>query len=516
MDRSKHSLISCASLEQPGRWRSIGVTLVLLTAALPAIPLLWHACSTPWIVSGTFIDALINSVIAATSAAVLSFAFGLPLGIMAALYDFPGRKALLAISILPVVVPSLLWAIGWSALASRIGAGDFVSELSGCTLLFSIAIVPLVILVTYAACTVLTGTQVDAVRLSGGEGYVLLYVSGHAFIPAMLAAGLGGVLTLSDPGAGQILGLRTAASEILISFSALYEFAHAGQQCLMLTALVLLFATPLACFAAPRIASGILAQQTRKIRRIRHKTISTAAMVAFIVFELAVIMPLVGLVLPLQESGFNRAFSELGRTAGNTLFYAVGAGVVSLFLGLFLAFFVGRQNHLRTVSLGAVFALFSLPPAMTALGFVYIGANAPAWTDIILRSRLTVCLALGLRFFPIAAVFSMRAWSSTSPSWALAAGIHGVSLKRFLRLVILPSIFPACAAALLLVALFATADVSSVLLVHPPGAASFPLAIFTVMANAPESVVAYLCLIYVIVSAGCIVTALIFGGRNRI
>ena len=50
--------------------------------------------------------------------------------------------------------------------------------------------------------------------------------------------------------------------------------------------------------------------------------------------------------------------------------------------------------------------------------------------------------------------------------------------------------------------LLATADVGTVLLLHPPGHTSLPLAIFTVMANAPEAQVASLCLLYFLAAAG--------------
>jgi len=108
-----------------------------------------------------------------------------------------------------------------------------------------------------------------------------------------------------------------------------------------------------------------------------------------------------------------------------------------------------------------------------------------------------VCVALGLRFFPVAALLSLRAWGTMPSSWALAAGIHGVSLKRYVSRVTLPFLLPTLAVAVLLVALLATAEVGTVLLIHPPGESSFPLAIFTVMANAPSALVASLCLLYV-------------------
>jgi ABC-type Fe3+ transport system permease subunit len=69
--------------------------------------------------------------------------------------------------------------------------------------------------------------------------------------------------------------------------------------------------------------------------------------------------------------------------------------------------------------------------------------------------------------------------------------------------------------AMLLVALLATADVSTVLLLHPPGARSLPLAIFTVMANAPESLVATLCLVYIVGAFGFLVMIWTMAGRDK-
>jgi len=104
---------------------------------------------------------------------------------------------------------------------------------------------------------------------------------------------------------------------------------------------------------------------------------------------------------------------------------------------------------------------------------------------------------MGLRFFPIATIIALRSWGSLSSTWTQAAALHGVPTTKYLARVVVPHMLPALAAALLLIGLLATADVGSVLLLHPPGQSSLPLAIFTVMANAPESLVASLCLVYV-------------------
>jgi ABC-type spermidine/putrescine transport system permease subunit II len=79
----------------------------------------------------------------------------------------------------------------------------------------------------------------------------------------------------------------------------------------------------------------------------------------------------------------------------------------------------------------------------------------------------------------------------------------------------LPLLLPAGAVAALLVALLATADVSTVLLLHPPGESSLPLSIFTVMANAPEALVAALCLVYVVVAAGLLAAMWAVAGKGK-
>ncbi len=124
--------------------------------------------------------------------------------------------------------------------------------------------------------------------------------------------------------------------------------------------------------------------------------------------------------------------------------------------------------------------------------------RAPAALDWLTRGPFTVALVLGLRFVPIATIAMLRAVGSLSPSWRDAARLHGVSGSSFLCRVVLPLLRRALLVSLLLVAVLATADITTVLLVQPPGRASLPVAIFTVMANSPEGLVASLCLLYLV------------------
>jgi iron(III) transport system permease protein len=515
-------MTSCTVLERPGRWRGVAVAALLVLPLLPAVPLLASALGSgeTAVVGRTFGRALTNSAVVAVLVAVISFGVGLPAGVLNALYDYRGRRVLLALAALPLLAPSFLWALSWSSLAARLhpAASGLLAGHGGCTLVFLSGAFALVLFTSSAAAAALSASQVEAARLAGGESAVFRYAWRHAAVPAALAAVLAGVLTLSDPGPGQILGLRTAASEVLTSFAAQYDFDLAARQCAALALVVLVVALPLAWLASPRLAAQMLARQVRGARRSDHGGMSVAvACGMFAVVLVFTLAPVVGLVLPLRRGAdLVRAWGEVGRTWYSTLLYAVGAGTVAAALGLTLAFCAGREERLRRLCLGACLALFALPPTLSALGLVRVAAEAPAWTDPFLRSQLTVCLALGLRFFPVAAVLGLRSWGAMPASLAWAGGVHGVPLWTYLRRVVAPLQRPAVVTALLLVGLLATAEVGTVLLLHPPGRASLPLALFTVMANAPESLVASLCAVYLATATALLAAtwALAGGGRT--
>jgi iron(III) transport system permease protein len=243
-------------------------------------------------------------------------------------------------------------------------------------------------------------------------------------------------------------------------------------------------------------------RQTRPARPTRHAVPSRlTALLMFSLIAAQLILPVLGLILPAFSGGqFERAWNEVLRTFWNTGMYSAGAGATATAFGFVLAFCSARSERLRRVSLAASLAFLSLPPSLAALGVIAISGGAPEWTDPVLRSRFTVSLTLGMRFFPVSALVALRAWSSLPATWALAAGVHGISAWRYLWKVLLPFFAPSLLMSFVIATLLAGGDIVTTLLLHPPGASSLPLSIFTIMANAPESIVASLCLLYVAVA----------------
>ncbi len=497
-------MISCAAFEQPGRWRMVGIALAFLVALAPALALLTmmeaSALAATATFSSAFVGSLARSMRVACAVVGVSVVVGLPTGVFASVYAFPLRRLLLALLALPLLVPSFISAIGLSMLrrAFDLSADSLLSGFAGTVLTFALFGTPLVMFITLASARSISRSQMDAARLAGGERHLFHRIVWEVFPASALTGVLAGVLTLSDPGPGQILGYSGVASEILVSLAAQYDFAAAARQCVSLAGVVLVIGLPVALLLAPRLASGLLARDTTFAPLARGRAVAGLGPVLFTaLLVLTVALPLAGFLQPLFRSfPADRAMREVGRTLGNTFSYAAGASALATMLGVGLAVCAGRSVRLRIISLVGLLLVFALPPALGALGLIQLAGASSAQLDPVLRGPFTVSLALALRFFPVAAVFAMRRLGSTSPSWA-AAAVHGVSLTAFGRKVLVPWLASAALPAALLIALLATADVSSVLLLHPPGKGSLPLAIFTVMANAPEALVGALCLAYV-------------------
>lgn len=425
-----------------------------------------------------FFLALARSLAQAALAGGVSLALGWPAGVAAGVWSFPGRRALILITALPLLLPSFLVAIGLSLLWRGFGG------LGASVWAFACAGVPLVFFATLAATRTVTRGQADAARLAGGEGLLFRLTLRGTRPVAALAAVLAGVLTLADVGPGQIFGWHSAASELLISFAARYDRALATHQALTLALIAAVCAWPVVWRLAPMLTTSLLSRDTAKI--VRHSR--PPASFALAVLALAiVVLPLAGLLRPLLGHTWPlaRAWNEVARTWADTVLYAALAAAFAVTVGFLAAALARRSDQRHRLTVAAALALFALPPILSAL-----------WL-IPLSSRFTVGVALALRCLPVAVLFGLRAFGAIPQSWSDAADVHRVPRAIFALRVTAPWLARWAAPAALLAALIATAEIGVVLMLHPPGHGTLPLAIFTVMANAPEALVAMLCLLYV-------------------
>ena len=457
-----------------------------------------------WIPDVHFISAVTRSLVVMFSVVAISTGVGLPFGTLAGLYEFRGKRLLLGILAIPLLMPSFLWAIGLSQFQILLNISEFthMTGAIGSIFVFSSLVIPLTIYASMLGVKSLSSSQIDALVMVGPAHWCFFQVLKRAVPITILISLLAGVITLSDPGPGLILGFPGAAAEILLSFSALFDFDLARRQCFLVAGLSLLFSLPIIIFLGPRLSTALLAQESSSIKHYENSSVQRFATPVFIVLLIVIIgIPLMGLFKPLlQEFDLIYALKVLQRTWANTIFYSLTAGFLSTILALTLVLCFGHYEKMKVILITFSLVFIVLPSSFVALYVVELGASVSASWDWILRGRFLVGAVLGLRFFPIATLFILNRYATISPTWFDAAKISGVSRIKFYLAVVIPFLIPAMALSILIVALLATAEIGTILLLRPPGEDSFPLAIFTVMANASEVKVSSLCFIYFVVS----------------
>ncbi len=392
-------------------------------AIAPTLPLVWSTfaqASHGPVWTKAFGDVLLNSLLLSAGVSLISFLIGLPLGLLATLYRFPGRSSLVLFQAMPLLLPSFLPCIGWSNLSASHWPTwlPMPGGFSGCLFVLGLQAVPLPFFATWAACHQLTASQIDAARLHGGEKTVLRSSAIACAPVSLLAALLGGILSLSDPGAPLIFGYRSVPLEIRTSFSALFDFDLAGRQCLLLAGLVLLLTMPILVFGLRSLAAMVMARQTRPAIPYSHRTLCAVAMTGMlVVLLLGIGFPTLGLCLPAFKTPMlARAWQKVGSTAMTTVIFTSGAGLLATLLAITVALIAASHTRPRLMALAVLLSLLAMPPALAAIGVTRIATDGPPQLDWLTRSQLTVALVLGLRFLPIATLVMMRAVGSLSPS----------------------------------------------------------------------------------------------------
>jgi ABC-type Fe3+ transport system permease subunit len=145
--------------------------------------------------------------------------------------------------------------------------------------------------------------------------------------------------------------------------------------------------------------------------------------------------------------------------------------------------------------------LFGLPSSLHSLGIVFAGSSTSGILQSSIRSGWMVGVGQGIHFFPIALAIVAGAWLGLPPSYIDASTIHGLGTLRFVSRIAGPLIAPSVLAAAVIVCLLALSDMSSLMLLQPPGWVTYPTQVFAMLDNSSERKLAALGLVYLLFPA---------------
>lgn len=449
---------------------------------------------------------LLTSGILGVGSALLAVLLGAPLGLLLARAAVPYRRFLRVLLSVPLVIPPYIFALTWifitgpTGILAQAAGKDVVSSHTYTTgaaiLVLGIAFYPIVMLATEAATRKVNGRLEEAGLLASPAPVVFRRITLPLVAPTVAAAALiVFILAVSEFGVPGLLRVRVFTTEVFTAFAALYDYGAATALSLPLMLLVL--------FAA--IACGsVIGKQLVVVSRTPAKGIPVELgrfrpLLLFgvvLVVTVCVLLPI--LVLVREVTGIHQLLEAVAGSAvaiRNSLWLSlVGAAIVTA-LGLLLGYQRARTQSAFSTAQDLLFVLlFAVPSTVVGVGVIGLW-NRPAIPVQIYASNFTVLVAYMARFVPVAALILAASTRQIHYSSEEAAQLAGVGWLRTFARVVIPQMLPGIAAAFVVTFVFVFGELGATVLVAPPGESTLPVRVYTLIANAPLSLVAALALI---------------------
>lgn len=444
------------------------------------------------------------ALLTALGAAVL----GIPLGVLLGKTDLPCRRVFTFLFTVPLLLPPYILAVAWAGLLGREGwLGRFLGSeavasvsawlfgLPGCVWVLTTVFLPVVMLVTIAFLHSVHPHLEEAGRLAARWPQVL---SGITLPIVARGIGVGVLLTfllaLGEFTVPMYLRYDVFPVESLTLFSAFYDFSAATAAALPL-ALVTLAVLSIERLGvrAPTILTAPAGGMLRiPLGVVRPWWLALTALVCLVF----VALPLGVLVLEASPEALVEASMRTVDALLRSLLYgALGATALVVF-----GFFVGYLLHARSLPFSGIvdfFTLFLLVLPSFVIGIGLIGLwNRPA-TAWLYASPAIVLLGYMAQYLALTSRITIAALAQIPPSLDQAATLTGAGWFRRLACIIIPLTGRGLLVAWLVGYIFCLRDTGITMLVYPPGQDTFPVRLFTLMANSPFERVAALCVVLI-------------------
>jgi len=142
--------------------------------------------------------------------------------------------------------------------------------------------------------------------------------------------------------------------------------------------------------------------------------------------------------------------------------------------------------------------LFATPSTIVGIGLIGVW-NRPGIAGTLYGTDAMFLLAYLARFVPVAVLILAASVQTVSTSQEEAAAVSGAGWIRTMRGIVLPQMRLGIAAAWVVAFVLAFGELGVSVLVAPPGDATLPIRVYTIIANTPASRVAALALLQALV-----------------
>jgi iron(III) transport system permease protein len=446
-----------------------------------------------------------NTALLGAGTAGLATAIGAPLGLALARIDLRGKWLLRIALAAPVLLPPYVVALAWTYLSGSRGVvaalvgpdllSGWTASLPAAILVLSLVFYPLSMLGTEVAMRRVDGRLEEAAWLVAPPRLVLRRITLPLAAPGVLAAALIiFVLSVSEFGVPGLLRVRVYATEVFTAFAALYDFSGAMLVAVPLLALCLAVAALAVLLVGERLVTARRDSLTHPALFEPWRRAAEGAAIAIVAIALG--MPLAALMREALGAGSVGAIvAGSGPAIANSLVLAaIGATAVvgvAVWLGYARARARGRWGQLADVLFVVAFAV---PSTIVGIGLIGLW-NRPGLVGALYGTDAMFILACLARFVPVAALALAAAIRAVPVAHEEVAAVSGAGWLRTMAHIVLPQVRLGLLMAWVIAFALAFGELGASILVAPPGEATLPIRIYTIIANTPSSHVAVLALL---------------------
>jgi iron(III) transport system permease protein len=419
----------------------------------------------------TTADRILRTIALTVTVSALSVVVGVGTAMLVVRTDVPFRRLLTVLFAMPLAVPGFVSAYAaYSANLLFAPTSDIVTTFTGATIILSLSLYPYVFLACVVAVRNIDPAQEEVARsLRARPGAVFWRVIVPQLRPAIAASVvIVGLHVLAEYGAMVQLRQRTLTTTIMTDMLDYGDYQSARSLSLLLTALafVLLIGGRLLSGRSPAQKVGrhtVRPPSMVRLGRARVPLLVLSLMVPLAALGPTAFMTVLGLTAPHRQSALR--WADAVQAAGTTLGFAAWAAVIATAIALPLSWWVSRHpSFWSNLTERSVWLAHSIPNAILALALVFLATRLlPGFY----KTAALLVLAYVILYLPLAVANQRVGLQAAFVRYDEAAASLGRPAWQRFTHISLPLALPGIATGALLVALDASKELTTTLMLLP-------------------------------------------------
>ena len=443
---------------------------------------------------------LIKSCAIAFSVAILSTLIGGLLGFVLYKTKFKYKTFFKIALLIPLFISPYILAVAWKDFWFILFDNtSSISSSFGVILVLTFIFAPLSMLIIGSALSNINSQLEESGFMITVRRQVVLKIILPLIKPALITSFvLVFIFSISEFSVPAFFGVKVFTTEIFTQFSAFYNHSLAILQStiLVIICVLLLFAEKKHIANAPFLSIGKRGSNTKLYDLRSNKLLSHLFVVAWLI--VSIVFPFFVLVIQAFKNGtskFSQANDLLLPTFGNSIGLAFMGALIIVFVGFTFAYFTTRKSNTKGANVidWLLLLVFSIPSTVYGISLIKF-YNQPM-LDFIYSSYAIILIGYVGKFTFISTKLIGNAIKQIPNSLDEVAQVHGITFLNRIFKILLPLILPALFVAFIISFIFSLSELGTTIMLYPPGTEIMPIKVFTIMANAPQSLTSSMALI---------------------